>query len=117
MQTQQPTLSTYLTGIMTDRKISGYDLERKSGGKLPQSYVNRVKNGTIKNPSFEKIRLFASSLGVPPDEIFSVVTGKAGEKSATALNIASYVTELPDAVQHDLLEMVKVLHRKYAKKK
>jgi transcriptional regulator with XRE-family HTH domain len=72
------TLSDIVNRVMADKRLSGYDVERASHGAITQSYVNRIKNGDVKNPTGEKLVALALGLGIAADELFDAVKGKNG---------------------------------------
>lgn len=70
-------IGRFISSIMSKRKLSTYDIERLSGKKITQSYVGRIKNGKIENPSPDKLKALAKGLGITEEEIFSVMRGKS----------------------------------------
>jgi transcriptional regulator with XRE-family HTH domain len=108
------TLSTFVEKTMREKRISGYEVERRTKKGITQSYVNRIKNGEIQNPAPAKLRALARGLEVPEETVFSFIYDGKTDRKVPAI-IASYANELPKAVQEDLLEIVKSLHRKYKK--
>jgi transcriptional regulator with XRE-family HTH domain len=75
-------IGNYLSKVMSDKGLSTYDVERKSGNEINQSYVNKIKNGLIENPSPDKIAALAKGLGIPEEELFNIVRGVSAEPSS-----------------------------------
>jgi transcriptional regulator with XRE-family HTH domain len=73
-------LADLVNRLMRDKRLSGYDVERASHGEITQSYVNRIKNGDVKNPTGEKLIALAAGLGIAPDELFDLLKGRNGGK-------------------------------------
>lgn len=73
---KRETLAEYLLRITREENLSGYAIERASGGQLSQSYFNRLKNGSETNPSVPIIEALAKGIGRPFEELLAVVRGK-----------------------------------------
>src|SRR5204862_8099122 len=61
-------------------RLSLLDVERqsaRSGYKIAGSYVSRIENGVVRNPSKDKLIGLAKGLGVPEEEVFAVARGKS----------------------------------------
>ena len=63
---------------MDERGISAAELSSRSG--IYQSYFSRLKNGHIKDVSWEKAVVIISALGMTPDEFYYLQSkGGTGE--------------------------------------
>lgn len=71
------TLSSYVSRIMREKDLSGYDVERRSKKGITQSHVNRVQNGLVSNLSVQKVRALAKGLDVPEAELSAVARGES----------------------------------------
>lgn len=69
---------------MREKKLSSYEIERRSNNQINQSSVFRIKQGKVTNPSAPKLKALAQGLGVSEEEIFSVVRGKSPDSSNLA---------------------------------
>lgn len=114
-KTSSQALADYVVQTLSDKKLSTYDVERQSQGKINQSYVSKIKSGKVLNPSTPKQKALAAGLGVPEDEIYSLVNGTK-TKSDTSQTVAAYVSELPAKIQEDVLVIVQALHAKHSSK-
>ncbi|HEY8560455.1 MAG TPA: helix-turn-helix transcriptional regulator [Pyrinomonadaceae bacterium] len=97
---QQETLSQYVARLMSEKQLSGYDIQRRSCDGISQSYTNRIKNGDITNPTPEKLKALAKGLGVPEEELFRVARGAESPPTdfeaqllATAAEAADWTAE------------------------
>lgn len=73
------TLQQYVSDVMRDQDLSLRDVEEKSkrGGAIgiTKSYIDKIKNGDVTNPSPDKMKALARGLGRPEEEIFDIVLG------------------------------------------
>lgn len=70
-------LSDYIARILNERRLTSYDVQTRSGNEIGQSYVVKLKNGDITNPSAQKLKALAKGLGVSEDELFAIARGKS----------------------------------------
>jgi transcriptional regulator with XRE-family HTH domain len=68
-------LSDYIARIMQEKNLKVIDVERRSGGKIVDSYITSLLRGEAKNPSVEKLKALSEGLGVDEDEVFSIARG------------------------------------------
>ena len=47
-----------------DRKWTGAELAKATGGIVPRSYVTNLRKGRIENPGYEKMRVIAKAMGL-----------------------------------------------------
>lgn len=48
-------LAEYVSRIMKEKRLSGYDVERAAHKEITQSHVSRIQNGEVTNPSAGKL--------------------------------------------------------------
>lgn len=90
MMAEKETLAEYVTRVMLEDEISSYDIERNSHGGISQSFSNRIRNGTVLNPSGSKLNALAKGLRRPASELFAVVQGiKANGETLTHERLVS----------------------------
>jgi len=75
----QESLPDYLRRVFKEKDISSYEVERRSGRAISQSYAARIRNGHILNPSTTKLKALAKGLGVPESELFAAARGVNSE--------------------------------------
>jgi transcriptional regulator with XRE-family HTH domain len=68
-------LSQFLQRVMKQKAMSARDIERKTGKKIDNSYISKILNGAVTNPSAKAMVLLAEGLGIDPHEVFTAVTG------------------------------------------
>lgn len=73
-------LAEFVARTMREKNLSGYQIQRRSRNQITQSYVNRIKNGIVLNPSPQKLKFLALGLDIPESELFSVVRGVAADQ-------------------------------------
>ena len=67
------TLAEYLDRMMRQKNLDPTELAKRSG--LTSSYIGRLRNGKLNNPTVETILKLATGLDVSAHEIFAVVSG------------------------------------------
>ncbi|MDQ1592976.1 MAG: hypothetical protein QOG71_3603 [Pyrinomonadaceae bacterium] len=73
-------LSDYLRRKLNeDETLTLRKIEERSGGKITHSYLSKILNRVVKNPSVEKLQAIAKGLGVSDDEVLAAVRGKRPE--------------------------------------
>ncbi len=68
-------LQSYVSQVMRQNNLSGYDVERQSQKGITQSSVHRIATGAATNPSTAKLKALAKGLDVPEAELFAVARG------------------------------------------
>jgi transcriptional regulator with XRE-family HTH domain len=58
------TLAEYLDRVMRQKNLTPKELAKRSG--LTNSYIGRLRNGKVNNPTVETILKLAKGLDVPP---------------------------------------------------
>jgi transcriptional regulator with XRE-family HTH domain len=70
------TLIEYVKRIMRQKNLTLRDIEINSGGGISNSYISKILNGNVKNPSADKIVALAKGLKVDAHEVFTATTGE-----------------------------------------
>jgi transcriptional regulator with XRE-family HTH domain len=117
--TSQETLSDYVRRIRNEKRLSCKDIEKRSarfGKRIAGSYVNRIENDPKLNPTAVALKALANGLGVPVPELMARAFGVAfyGERSSEELSLIARFRELPPEQQHNVLNIVDMLHSKRA---
>jgi len=68
---------------MRKRSLSAYEVEKRSGGQIADSYVLRIRQGKSRHPSAPKLRALAKGLGIPYNELMDVAAGSEPMKRST----------------------------------
>jgi transcriptional regulator with XRE-family HTH domain len=89
MDSKKPeTLGEYVRRIRREKGLATTDVEKRSriGGKIGISngYITQIENDPSVNPSMKKLQALADGLGVPEEEIISVVRGKTADNETVA---------------------------------
>ena len=115
---RRESLADYVKRIRNSARLSLLDAVRqsaRSGYKIAGSYVSRIENGVVRNPSKDKLIGLAKGLGVPEEEVFAVARGKSlDEPTAREQRLLSYFRELPRERQDDFMRIVHTLHREHS---
>lgn len=73
---------------MSDERLSGYDIERRTSKKISQSYINRVRKGFATNLSLNKLQILAAGLGRSEAEVIAAAYGSPTHDRLAGLNAA-----------------------------
>lgn len=68
-------LEDYVRRVMRDKNLSALDVERISGRRISDSYINKIVAGEAKSLTIDKVQALATGLGIGEEEIFRVVRG------------------------------------------
>ena len=69
-------LSQYVKLIMQQKGINASDVERKSNGKISNSYVSKIARGRITNITIEALDGLAEGLDIDAHELFAIAYDK-----------------------------------------
>lgn len=69
------TLRDYLQKVMKEKQLTGVDIQKRSGGKIGDSYISKILRGESKNLTVEKINALAEGLGVDSVDVFRAASG------------------------------------------
>jgi transcriptional regulator with XRE-family HTH domain len=87
------TLIEYVKRIMRQNSLTLRDIEENSGGRISNSYISKILNGNVKNPSADKIVALAKGLKVDSHEVFTVITGE-GQSSYDPMMFADMIQKV-----------------------
>jgi len=79
-KTNKQGLSRYVELVMKEKHLSRRDVKLRSGGKITDSYVTAIINGTAKNPSIDKLKALARGLRVREMELIRAAFGLSEER-------------------------------------
>ncbi len=68
-KSHKDSLSRYVKRIMEDKHLSQRDVRLMSEGKITESYISGIINGTATNLTIDKLKALARGLGVPDQEV------------------------------------------------
>jgi len=71
-------LGDFISRIRNEKGLSCTDVSKQSarfGKPITASYVNRIENKRIKNPSPDRLRALAHGLGVPAEDLLARAAG------------------------------------------
>jgi len=74
------TLAEYVDRIMRERGLSSYEVEKRSGGEIADSYVTRIRQGKSKHPSVPKLKALAKGLDIDYRALVEVAAGSQPQK-------------------------------------
>ena len=104
-------LAKLISGVMRDKGLSTTDVERRSGGKIKQSYVTKLKNGQLSNLSAAKISALADGLGIPVEEIFRAMKGNKNAGGEFEQKLLYAASEAKNWSKSDQEEFIKTVNR------
>lgn len=81
---EQVSLEAFVRKVMSDKGLSGFDVQRASNNAIHQTTVSRIRNGDVKNPSVPTLKALAKGMGVPEHELMAVARGLSIEKGNLA---------------------------------
>jgi transcriptional regulator with XRE-family HTH domain len=98
------TLIQYVQRIMRQKNLTLRNIEENSGGKISNSYISKILNGNVKNPTADKIVALAKGLKVDAHEVFSAISGQE-QAASNPMVFADMVKELAsDPTLQELLQ-------------
>lgn len=74
-------LGDFISRIRNEKGLSCTDVSKQSarfGKPITASYVNRIENKRIKNPSPDRLRALAHGLGIPVEDVLARAAGLVG---------------------------------------
>jgi transcriptional regulator with XRE-family HTH domain len=78
---KRETIGEYVKRVRVLKELSLAEVQRRSGNGIAGSYINRIENGYITNPTPAKLRALALGLGVDPQELFDIAQGERQKDS------------------------------------
>src|SRR5262245_26506542 len=98
-------LSDYVRRILSQKRLSFRDVQRRSGGRITQGYVGAIVHGRYANPSVEKLKALACGLGENEEVVFRVARGLSPEAASS-----SRTEEVKGGGSREL-ELVELMHK------
>lgn len=65
--------------VMEQKGLSVLQIQKRSGGKIKDSFIFDILKGKTKTLSVEKVHALAEGLGVPAIEVFKAASGEAAQ--------------------------------------
>ena len=96
---------------MSDERLSGYDIERRTSKKISQSYINRVRKGLATNLSLNKLQILAAGLGRSEAEVIAAAYGSPTHDRLVGLNDA--YTSLPGSKREIADRLIDMVEREF----
>lgn len=108
-------LNSFVRRIMEEKDLTAREVERRSGGNITHSYVNKIKNGDAKNPSPQILQALAKGLGEPEEIIFSLIRGIQPNKENVAReqfeNLGLKFSGLPPSKKEKAQALIELMDR------
>jgi len=92
-------LSRYVKQVMSEKKLSLRDVQKRSGDRITQGYVGALVKGKYGNPTIQKLKALARGLGVDEEEVFRAARGAARVEKAKEGCDPSEVLEVLDLMK------------------
>ena len=104
-------LSEYTRRIAQERRLSCYEVSKRSGGKVSKSTVNNILAGRCGGITIEKLKALAQGLGVSEEEIFKIAIGVRDEEDGEqqASKFADLSSKFKKLLQEDAREVSTLL--------
>lgn len=113
-------LGDFISRIRSEKGLSCNDVSKQSsraGKPISASYVNRIENKRIKNPSPDRLKALAHGLGIPPEDLLvrSVDLVAPGVQSEE-LHLVTRFRELSPDLRLVVLDIVDAVHSKASRR-
>ena len=110
----------FIRRIRDENGLSCADVSNQSvgsGKRISASYVNRIENKRIKNPSPENLRALAHGLGIPAEDLLARAAGlvAAGSQSEEH-HLVTRFRELSPDLRVVVLDIVDAFHSKASRR-
>lgn len=107
-------LGDFISRIRNAKGLSCTDVSQQSarfGEPISASYVNRIENKRIKDPSPDRLRALAHGLGIPAEDVLARAAGlvASGDQSEE-LRLVTRFRELSPDRRVDVLNIVDMFH-------
>lgn len=103
-------MSEYVARIMKEKNLKVIDVQRRSGGKIADSYVTNIVEGTAKNPTIDKLQALAAGLDVDLVELFKIAVGIAPDSDEwTAEELARATQRMVRLKPNEIRQVKKIL--------
>jgi transcriptional regulator with XRE-family HTH domain len=108
-------LAAFSRAVRTNKSLSRADVCRgaaKRGLKISMSYVAKIEEGLVTNPSRKKLAALAAGLDVIGEELFAVARGEAiDQPTVQESTLLKMFRELPAETQTDFYEIARCLYK------
>jgi transcriptional regulator with XRE-family HTH domain len=103
------TLEAYVRRVMNAKNLKPGDVQRKSKGRVSDSYVGNILSGQARNLTVEKLKALAVGLGVDEEELFFIVRGskKPADDSEFRESLYYMLYEKAKAASPEKRELIK----------
>lgn len=96
------------------KEFSNIEIEQKTGGKLDASYIGRLRNGRVDNPTLNTINVLADAFEIEPDYFLrrgTTLSGPDIEQVRIALRSAGLNSEAQEFVENLIQALQKGTHK------
>ncbi len=108
------TLGDFVSRIRNEKGLSCTDVSERSarfGEPISASYVNRIENKQIKNPSPDRLRALAHGLGIPAEDLLARAAGLVAPGGQSEEHqLVTRFRELSPDLRVIVLQIVNMLH-------
>jgi len=101
------TLAEHVKKVKDQNGLTIAAIVRNSNGSLSRSYINKIFNGEIKNPSDERMEVLAAAMNAPVDEFIRAARGDPAPERWTARDAIKAMESIVGSPA--LTDVVKVL--------
>ena len=113
-------LGDFVSRTRNEKGLSCAEVSEQSarfGKRISASYVNRIENKRIKDPSPDRLRALAHGLGIPPEDLLARAAGlvAAGGQSEE-LHLVTRFRELSPDLRLVVLDIVDAFHSKASRR-
>lgn len=113
-------LGDFVSRTRNEKGLSCADVSNQSarlGKRISASYVNRIENKRIKNPSPESLRALAHGLGIPAEDLLARAAGLvAPGGQSEELHLVTRFRELSPDLRLVVLDIVDAFHSKASRR-
>ena len=113
-------LGDFISRIRNKKGLSCADVSKQSarfGKPISASYVNRIENNQIKNPSADRLMALAHGLDIPAEDLFARATGLVAPGSQSEeLHLVTRFRELSADRRSLILSIVDVFHTEQSRR-
>ena len=113
-------LGDFIGRIRDEKGLSCADVSNqsaRSGKRISASYVNRIENKRIKNPSPESLRALAYGLGIPAEDLLARAAGLvAPGGQSEEHHLVTRFRELSPDLRVVVLDIVDAFHSKASRR-
>jgi transcriptional regulator with XRE-family HTH domain len=110
-------LAAFSRAVRTNKSLSRADVCRgaaKRGLKISVSYIAKIEEGLVINPSRKKLAALAAGLDVIGEELFAVARGEEIDTPTVQESmLLKMFRELPELIRGDLYEIARCLYKRH----